>query len=404
LKALSLHPSQETPPVQQTLGELADATDAGFFPLNAQLYVINACHLKCKHCYESQDTHPTSAMLSLAEIEKILDELASMGTLRLTLTGGEIFLRKDILQIIKAAKARRFHLTLFTSGTHIDQAMAGEIAALKVDEVDISLYSDRAEDHDAFTQEDGSWKKSTDAMRALRALSVNATLKCVLSTFSVDRIDAIMALAKSLDVGFQFDPSIRPRLNNDDGHMDFSLSADELRRKVYSRRDLAPSFRRYQPEQVCQGEVSLNDPNAAMCGAAREVVAIGAGGEIYPCGFFPIPVGRVQNEGLKAVWERNTVMQDMRRMTRAKMHTCPTCENNKVCGPCMAYAQVETGSYKGCNSGSRTTADAFRLFSGDAARANKKNKPRKNGLPIVGDTHLPDPPDGSAKSALAMFD
>jgi radical SAM protein with 4Fe4S-binding SPASM domain len=386
------------------MGSLLDSADEGFFPLNAQLTLINACHLKCAHCFENQDTHPTSEMMSLAQIENVLDGLAALGTLKLTLTGGEIFLRKDILEIVEAAKARRFFVTLFTSGTHIDGDMAKRLGQLKVDEVDISLYSDRASDHDAFTQKPGSWEKSVGAMKALRQQGIRTTLKCVLTHFSVDRIDPILALAKKLDVAFQFDPSVRPRMNNDKEPLRHAVSVDDLRRKVYSRRDLAPAFRRFEPERVCNGEVRLSDPHAPICGAGRSVVAIGAGGEIYPCAFFPTPVGHVDTEGLENTWKRNSALREIRRMTRAKMADCPTCENNSVCGPCMAYAQVETGSYRGCNTGSRTTAEAFLGFAADAARANEKNAPRKSALPIVGERQLPAPPDGTGRAALAMFD
>lgn len=373
-------------------------------PTHAQLYVINKCNLKCQHCYESEDTHPTEKMMSLAEIEDVLDQLAELGVLRLTITGGEIFLRRDILEIVAAARKRRFFVTLFTSGYQITEKKADALAALLkgAGQVDISVYSDRAEDHDAFTQIPGSWQRSTNALKFLAERGVGVALKCVLTRFNVDRIDHVIALAQSLGADFQFDPNVRPRMNNDEDTLQFALSPEELHAKVYSRRDLYPGYQRVSPDTICRGESWLHG-ESAMCGAGSTTLAIGALGEVYPCGFFPEPVGHLKTRKLREIWERSAVMDDVRQMTYDKMSGCSACDLKSACHPCMAYGQVEHDDYKACNTASRVSAEALMRMSELGARANAKFARAGRALPIVGDTSLP-PVDGRSRAVLTMFD
>lgn len=139
-------------------------------PLAAQLNLTNRCNLKCIHCYVSRPDpkngyrrysgqrgnclktdipvlqrpsngkiHKKTLMSHLLtksnenaqlrfsdeldkdEILQLIQDLATEGCLFLTLSGGEIFLRDDLFEIIGYAKQHGFALKIFTNGTLIDQ-------------------------------------------------------------------------------------------------------------------------------------------------------------------------------------------------------------------------------------------------------------------------------------------
>ena len=81
---------------------------------------------------------------------ELLDELAGMGTLYLTLTGGEMFLRKDWYTIAARARDLGFSLRLFSNGATIDVETAEAIRTLHAT-VEVSLYSMDAEVFDRIT-------------------------------------------------------------------------------------------------------------------------------------------------------------------------------------------------------------------------------------------------------------
>ena len=90
-------------------------------PLCAMLCVTERCPMACAHCYQNERSRTArAAELSLAEIEDLLDQLAAFGVFRLSITGGEPTLRRDLLEIVEAAWKRKFLISLKTSGAFLE--------------------------------------------------------------------------------------------------------------------------------------------------------------------------------------------------------------------------------------------------------------------------------------------
>lgn len=370
-------------------------------PTSAQIYVENRCHLSCRHCYESELSHPThGGSLSLDDYRELFDELAQLGVLSLTFTGGEIFLRRDLLDIVEAARTRRFAVTLYTSGTLIDEAKADRIRALSVSDVHVSVYSHDPALHDQFTQVPGSHAKSVRALRMLAERGVRTVVKSNVMTFNVDAIDELMSLAGSLGADIQLDPTVRPRMDGDQSPLRFAVPPEVIHKKLLVRPEITPAFRKHRAEEYCSGERSVLDDNDVMCGAARTSLSIGADGSVAACGFFPVAGGQWgRGESLAEIWLGSSHFDDVRRATFGTQSHCPSCDLKSGCNPCMAYALVESGELRGCNSASRSGAHAFRLLAEGKARANRKMASGRS-LPIVGDTTMQPATSAQRRSLL----
>lgn len=351
-------------------------------PSSAQVYIENKCHLKCEHCYESEESHPTSVRMSLEDYERLFDSLAQLGVLYLTLTGGEIFLRRDIFQILTAAKKRRFAITLFTSGTLLNEEKVRKLAALKLDEVHISVYSHDPAVHDRFTQTPKSHARSVAALRLLREHGVRTVLKANLTRFNIDDIDALIALAHDVDAQFQFDPAVRRRMDGDARPLEYALSPDEIRRKILSRPDLVKHFRKTSAESLCSGETRLLEDDQTLCGAGVDVLSIGADGGVYACGFFPNAAGNLADASLEEIWFGAEQLDEIRSIRFRDLKPCGTCAVRSTCSPCMAQAQIEQGDLRGCNDYSHRMATATHLLAENKERANQKMA-RGQRLPVV---------------------
>lgn len=368
---------------------------AGLHARSALVYVENRCHLKCEHCYESEESHPTHLKMSADDYERVFDELAGIGVLRLALTGGEIFLRKDILDIVAHAKQRRFFLTLYTSGTLIDEKKADRLAELKVNEVHISVYSHEPEVHDRFTGVQGSHAKSVRALQLLNERGITTVLKSNLTTFNVDSFDELTALATSLGAEWQLDPTVRARMDGDTLPLQYALSPEQLRRKVLSRPDLAAHFRQRSAEQVCEGMHPMTDDGNVMCAAAQSTLAVGADGSVLACGFFPVAAGNLKERSLADIWYGSEQLDQVRRKRFETMTACPTCDVKSTCSPCMAQSVVEHGDMGACNDTSRRLAEGLRDMAHHKARANEKMSKGRS-LPLVETRFEPPGPRGRA--------
>src|SRR5580658_413061 len=129
-------------------------------PISVQLDLTYRCNERCVHCYLDHDDH---GEMTTAEIKSLLDQMADAGVFYLTISGGEILMRRDFFEILEHARARTFCIKLKTNGVLIREKEAKRLRELGVERVQISIYSHRAEVHDAITKMPGSLQQSVEA-------------------------------------------------------------------------------------------------------------------------------------------------------------------------------------------------------------------------------------------------
>ena len=349
--------------------DIKKKANAAINPTSALIYVINKCHLKCDHCYETEDSHPTHHQLSLEEYDRILDELAELGVLWLTFSGGEVFLRRDFLDIVALARQKRFSVAIFSSGTLINEKKADRIAALKVNRVELSLYSPYAHIHDEFTKTPRSHERTLRAARLLIERGVRVTLKTNIMTINKDHLREYKRMAEEIGAKYNFDPSVNSRSNGDMEPIQYSLKPEELR-QLMSDPELGMAWSEKQAEQSCNGEGYFDRPDAHVCGAARTSFTVGADGGVYPCASFPIHGGSLKENSLREIWDNSTLLNNVRNVTMKDLKGCQTCEVKSTCTPCQAYAYIENNDHLGCNKSSLNTATAYHLHTQDVLKAN----------------------------------
>ncbi len=137
------------------------------------------CNERCSHCYLDVMNPNASAHgeLTTEECFSVIDQISELGALNLTLSGGEIFVRRDWYEIASYAHAKRLMLRLFTNGIMIKPQIADKIAGLHPYSVEVSLYSTKPEVHDGITGIQHSWELSTRAIRLLRERGVRTMVK-----------------------------------------------------------------------------------------------------------------------------------------------------------------------------------------------------------------------------------
>lgn len=365
-------------------------------PTFAHLYVENRCNLRCAHCYESEDSHPHVPGLSLDDYAQILDQLAGLGVFVVTFSGGEPFLRRDFLDLVALARKKRFAVRIYTSGTLLTPEKADRIRDLKVQEVHISVYSHDPAVHDAFTGIPKSHQKSVNALKMLHERGIRTLLKANVMTFNVDHLDELIALAKEVGADYRIDPTVKPRMNGDLSPLRFAVPPDELRKKVLWRPDLQNVLSMEEAEGLCDGENHRSGKGGGMCAAGTKLITVNADGTISPCAMYPKHGGSFRDAPIAEIWKHSPLFEQVRRQRFDDMKDCPTCDVRGSCDPCMAYAEVEHGDHRACNSSSRQFAEGRALLAGRLVNTQKKSK-RGRSLPIFGDPTVPPLPGAGSR-------
>ena len=111
-------------------------------PLNVQLDLTYRCNERCIHCY--LDHHDHGEMTTARKLRMLLEQMAEAGVFYLTISGGEILMRRDFFEILEYARELTFCIKLKTNGILIRKKEADRIKALGVESVQISIYSARS--------------------------------------------------------------------------------------------------------------------------------------------------------------------------------------------------------------------------------------------------------------------
>jgi radical SAM protein with 4Fe4S-binding SPASM domain len=334
--------------------------DVRLRPFYAHLYVENRCHLSCDHCYETEDTHPGDDTLTLDQYGDLFDELAELGVMVLTLSGGEPFLRKDFLDIVALARHKRFAVRIYTSGTPITADKADRMQELGVSEVHISIYSHVAAVHDKFTGMAGSHTRSVRAMQMLVERGIRVVMKTTLMTINVDAIDDLVSLAEGMGVDYELSPGLRPKMNGDRAPLEYALTAEQIAQTVHRHPKLGEQMDRERAESLCNGE----NPRAGgggLCGAGSKLLSVWADGSIAPCALFPVAGGRFGEERVVDIFQRSTLFTSVRAARWADQTSCGSCEVSSGCTPCMASALSEQDDHRACSAASHRLATARHL-------------------------------------------
>ncbi|HET7340727.1 MAG TPA: radical SAM protein [Methylomirabilota bacterium] len=313
---------------------------AGAIPLSVHVDLTMRCNERCVHCYRVVEERPE---LTTAELTRLLAELAAAGTLYLTFSGGEVFLRRDLFELVAEAKRLRFDLRLKSNALLVSEAHARRLADLGVRQVDVSVYSADPAVHDRVTKIPGSLERSLAGIARLQAAGVRVKINCPLMAGTVAGYREVRALAERLGVPCGMDPMITAR---NDGETSPVL----LR---IGRADLAGVLRdpRFAPSAPpAAGGAGRDDLDDIACGAGHNACYVSAYGDVMPCVAMPIACGNVRDTPFAEIWAASRGMRQVRAIRVRDLHTCAGCQAAVFCSRCPGQALVEDGDLYGPSS------------------------------------------------------
>jgi MoaA/NifB/PqqE/SkfB family radical SAM enzyme len=319
--------------------QLIRVASRAHIPLSVLYEVTHRCNLGCEHCYLSEGPvgrpRPTREELSLEEIRRILDQLAEAGTMFLTLSGGEVFLRRDALDIVAHARSRGLSVTVFTTGTLLTPEAATRLADLHPLSVEVSIYSPQAEVHDRVTRVPGSHARSLRALRLLKERNVIILIKSPLMNLNSGEYNGIVKLAEELGAGYGFDPMLVPRRDGNMAPVNLSLDQQQLY-TIFSDPVLA--------KELSQPVKCLPLPGEEICATGRRHCLISPYGDLFPCMVYPVPAGNLREKSFHEIWTGSPLLQDLRTKTMDDLRG-----GAKAIGGfrCSALALIENGDFLG---------------------------------------------------------
>jgi radical SAM protein with 4Fe4S-binding SPASM domain len=314
-------------------GILARAQRLGV-PISVHLDLTYRCNERCVHCYVE---HEGNGELATDEVSRILKELASAGTLCLSISGGEPLLRGDLFEVIEEARSLSFDVKLKTNGLLIGRDEARRIRSLHVHEVQVSVYSHRAQAHDGITGVGGSLERSLSAIRLMRSLGQRVILNHMAMRGTEGDHSGVKALADELGAVFRIDPAITPRLNGDDSNLELNVGRRELV-EILQNPDYVNNVEEYCAPPAPTDAATLE---GVSCGAGFTHCYIAPNGDVYPCVVFPLLCGSLGERTFVEIWGDSPRLKELRAARNRDLPVCHACSHLSLCSRCPGLAYME---------------------------------------------------------------
>lgn len=324
-------------------GRLVDHFERGLdAPICLTWELTYACNLACVHCLSSSGLRDPRE-LTTGECTALIDELARMQVFYVNIGGGEPTVRRDFLELLEHATARRVGVKFSTNGSRITPDTAALVAGNSYVDVQVSLDGATAEVNDAVR---GAGAYDT-ALRALETLADAGASGCkisvVVTRHNVTQLDAFEAIADRYGARLRL-TRLRPSGRGADVW-------DELHPTPQQQRALY-DWLQTRGEDVLTGDsffhlsaYGQSLPGLNLCGAGRVVCLIDPVGDVYACPFAiheTFRAGSVRaSGGFEHVWRESELFVDLRRPQTGGL--CTSCAQFDACrGGCVA-AKFFTG-------------------------------------------------------------
>ena len=317
------------------------ALDLGV-PLSVHLDITYRCNERCVHCYLDHDDH---GEMTTAEVFELLDQLADAGVFFLSISGGEVLMRRDFFAIVERARQLLFNVKVKTNGVMIREKEAAKLRGLGVEQVQISIYSHRAEVHDAITKLPGSLEKSLRAIRLLKAQGLKVTIANVLMRANFTDQQGVVALARELGAHYTLDPTITPKMDGDRSLLALRISAIELK-QVFTNPELVGNVEEFCAPPPQPGNDVMD---GLPCSAGHTLCYISPYGDVFPCVQFPLPSGNVRRQKFLDIWRGSAQLNEVRAIRARDLPVCSSCAHVGTCTRCPGLAYME-GNMRGPSS------------------------------------------------------
>jgi MoaA/NifB/PqqE/SkfB family radical SAM enzyme len=318
------------------------------------------CNLDCFFCYN--DLGATGKPLSREQYFAFFADLADLGVLNLTLSGGEPLAHPDFLALGRKARELGFVLRVKSNG----HALRGELARRLKDEVDpflveVSLHGATAATHDRQTRVPGSFERLLANLEEMRRLGLRVKVNSTLTAWNEGEIEAMFDLVESRGLAFQVDPEVTPR---DDGDREpmavaptregvlrlFAVQAEWARRaRLTEEADLertGPSAAGAVASSIGKTGDDGTMPIAPRkhCGAGSSGIAVDPYGNVYPCVQWRRAVGSLQERSIREIWTGSRDLDDIRDLTtRAKQ----VVDGYGAAGPLLNFCPGSAATFGG---------------------------------------------------------
>ncbi|MBU0459782.1 MAG: radical SAM protein [Nanoarchaeota archaeon] len=318
--------------------------------------ITGKCNLRCKYCYNSKynPTQITSEELSTSNIKKILNEAKKMGFELAAFSGGEPFLRKDLMDLVENSP---IPVSILTNGEILTNRHIDKLKTFKhFKELRFSL--DGFKSHD-IVRKNSHYQTVIDRIIYALSLNLNVSVNTMITKDSISELPNLYELIKEKfsDIMWRLDVPImagRCVEMSKEVVLDDQDLFPELKKLIENYLKDKPKFRliisnifKSNLSKTGFYEHSLSEH---PCDYALGSLTVRPNGDVSFCPSLGITFGNLKTSSIDEIM-KNKQYLDFINMKIKDVAECKNCKYLLICGTgCRADAYHLTGNLKGKDS------------------------------------------------------
>lgn len=323
-------------------------------------YVTKDCNLKCYHCYQetkkvpSKQTETVKNEISTETFMEAVKQALPLGLKGVKITGGEPFLRKKTVEIIKELAKLNLCIIIESNGTMINESIAKIVADKNVD-VSISIDAGSASLHDKLRGHRGSFDQAIRALKLLNSYGLRPAVIMAVSKINYDEIEHVIGIAKEHNCRMvKINPLVAIGISRNLNREIF-LDIMQITGLFNKRKELESTFGIQVLIEGPPGLVNIDDvPEGHMtaCPFTR-ILGILSDGSVSFCGIGntnpELIFGHIGEKevDINKIWNKSNLLVRVRKMLDKKLEgVCQKCVLELFCkGSCRALAYSVYSSF-----------------------------------------------------------
>jgi pyrroloquinoline quinone biosynthesis protein E len=305
------------------------------------------CPLHCPYCSNSMQAR-NDHELSTDEWRRVIREAAVLGVLQIGFSGGEPLARRDLAELVRAAREANLYTNLITSGVGLDDERVSALRNAGLDSVQLSFQSDAADLSDEIAGARAHQPK-LDAATKIRAAGISLSLNFVIHRRNIDRLPQIIEFAETIGAE-------RVELANVQFYGWAFLNCAALlptREQVNSAREIATAAKARLAGRIdifyVLPDYYETRPKPCLNGWGQRYLTVNPIGDVLPCptASSAIPDLRFENVRARAldwIWRESESFNRFRG-TEWMPEPCRSCPQKEIdFGGCRCQAALLTGN------------------------------------------------------------
>ena len=306
------------------------------------------CSEMCIHCYNPGATRNSTETshradygeLDLESYKHIIDDMYEHGLVKVCLSGGDPFSKEIVWELLDYLYEKGIAVDVFTNGLRLAGSV-NRFANYFPRLVGVSIYSGKAEDHDAITRIPGSWKRSMQIVEELYHLAVPMNIKCCIMQPNLHSYYMVADLAKEFGAIPQFEVNISESNDGDVCAKRLRLTEKQLQ-IVLRDNNLALYVGKEAPNYGGQ----KRDLSTFSCGAGSTGFCMSPNGDLRACSAFTQVYGNLSEASVDDVLSNSPALKERKKAIVSDYTECGRHDYCDYCNLCAGLNYTEHGDFR----------------------------------------------------------